>query len=177
MQTIQNDIIMTNETKKTIAVEDEHTAFMDEALALAKGNLSSLEGGPFGAVVVKDGVVVGRGANNVTSLNDPTAHAEIVAIRDACKNLNSFQLDGCIIYSSCEPCPMCLGAIYWARPSKLFFAAGREDAALAGFDDSYIYTQIPLPTAERDLPTTQLDSEKAVEIFQAWIQANNKTPY
>ncbi len=168
---------MTEETKEMLADKEEHDAFMDVALALAKGNLGSLKGGPFGAVVVKDGVVVGRGANSVTSLNDPTAHAEIVAIRDACKNLNSFQLDGCVIYSSCEPCPMCLGAIYWARPSKLFFAAGREDAALAGFDDSYIYQQMPLHPADRDLPTAQMNAEKAIEIFKAWIQADNKTPY
>lgn len=164
-------------TNKMTEEHEKHTVFMMEAIALAKGNLNSLQGGPFGAVVVKNGVIVGKGSNSVTSLNDPTAHAEIVAIRDACKNLNSFQLDDCIIYSSCEPCPMCLGAIYWARPTKLFFAAGREDAALAGFDDSYIYRQIPLPTDARDLPTDRLCEQKAIEVFQAWIEADKKTLY
>lgn len=151
--------------------------FMNEAVKLAKSNLKSLKGGPFGAVVVKDGKIVGRGFNCVTSLNDPTAHAEVMAIRDACKNLESFQLDGCEIYSSCEPCPMCLGAIYWARPAKLYFAASREDAALAGFDDSYIYGQIPLATELRDLPTVKLDAAEAIKVFEAWNNTDAKTLY
>ncbi len=156
---------------------NEHEKFMREAVKLSADNMKSLKGGPFGAVVVKDGVIVGRGANSVTSLNDPTAHAEVMAIRDACKNLNSFQLDGCVIYSSCEPCPMCLGAIYWARPSHLYFAAGRADAAAAGFDDSYLYQQIPLEISRRDLPTTQLDASEAKEVFEQWIRLEQKTPY
>lgn len=155
----------------------EQNNFMHQAVELAKSNLTTLKGGPFGAIVVKNGVVVGRGSNSVTSLNDPTAHAEIMAIRDACRNLNSFQLDDCEIYSSCEPCPMCLGAIYWARPKKLFFAASREDAALAGFDDSYIYQQMPLPTEQRDLPTIQLDNTEAKNVFQLWVNSELKTPY
>ena len=150
---------------------------MREAVKLSADNIKSFKGGPFGAVVVKDGVIVGRGANSVTSLNDPTAHAEVMAIRDACKNLNSFQLDGCVIYSSCEPCPMCLGAIYWARPSHLYFAAGRADAAAAGFDDSYLYQQIPLEISQRDLPTTQLNVAEAKEVFEQWIRLEQKTPY
>ncbi|GAB1417786.1 guanine deaminase [Bacteroidales bacterium] len=156
---------------------NEHEKFMREAVKLSADNMKSLKGGPFGAVVVKDGVIVGRGANSVTSLNDPTAHAEVMAIRDACKNLNSFQLDGCVIYSSCEPCPMCLGAIYWARPSHLYFAAGRADAAAAGFDDSYLYQQIPLEISRRDLPTTQLVAAEAKEVFEQWIKLEQKTPY
>lgn len=156
---------------------NEHEKFMREAVKLSADNIKSFKGGPFGAVVVKDGVIVGRGANSVTSLNDPTAHAEVMAIRDACKNLNSFQLDGCVIYSSCEPCPMCLGAIYWARPSHLYFAAGRADAAAAGFDDSYLYQQIPLEISQRDLPTTQLNVAEAKEVFEQWIRLEQKTPY
>lgn len=157
--------------------DDNAELFMKEAVKLARNNLSTFEGGPFGAVIVKDGVIVGRGANSVTSLNDPTAHAEIMAIRDACKNLNSFQLEGCEIYSSCEPCPMCLGAIYWARPSKLFFAASREDAAKAGFDDSYIYNQVSLPPHERDLSTVKLNPAEAIAVFTEWISLEAKTPY
>lgn len=154
-----------------------HLRFMREAITLAEKNLRSLEGGPFGAVVVKDGKIVGRGSNKVTSNNDPTAHAEVVAIREACKNLGTFQLDGCTIYSSCEPCPMCLGAIYWARPEKLYFAAGREDAAKAGFDDSYIYQQIPLQPEKRDMPTGQLLADEAVAVFDAWVALDQKIPY
>lgn len=157
--------------------KDQRMLFMRQAIDLAAENLKSLNGGPFGAVVVKDGKVVGRGANSVTSHNDPTAHAEVMAIRDACKNLNTFQLDGCEIYSSCEPCPMCLGAIYWARPNKLYFAAGRKDAANAGFDDSYIYDQIPLEPTQRDLETEQLMPEEAVKVFDNWLLLEQKIPY
>jgi tRNA(Arg) A34 adenosine deaminase TadA len=158
-------------------MEESDKKFMQEAIKLAADNLRSLNGGPFGAVVVKDGVIIGRGSNSVPSSNDPTAHAEIMAIRDACKNLDSFQLDGCIIYSSCEPCPMCLGAIYWARPEKLYFAASKQDAARAGFDDSYIYQQLPLSIEQRDLPTTQFMSEEAAKVFQQWIDLETKPEY
>lgn len=158
-------------------MEEMHLRFMREAITLAEKNLKSLEGGPFGAVVVKDEEIVGRGSNKVTANNDPTAHAEVVAIREACKNLGTFQLDGCTIYSSCEPCPMCLGAIYWARPEKLYFAAGREDAAKAGFDDSYIYQQIPLQPEQRDMPTDQMLTDEAVAVFDAWIALDQKIPY
>jgi guanine deaminase len=163
--------------KEDLKLSPEQHSFMAEAIELARKNLKSFNGGPFGAVVVKDGVIVGKGSNCVTSNNDPTAHAEVVAIRDACKNLNTFQLDGCEIYSSCEPCPMCLGAIYWARPSKLFFAAGREDAAKAGFDDSYIYNQIPLSVEQRDLPTIQFMTAEAQSVFDSWVELEQKIPY
>jgi len=151
--------------------------FMIEAIKLAVSNIDSQKGGPFGAVVVKNGKIIGKGSNQVTSSNDPTAHAEIVAIRDACKNLNSFQLDGCEIYASCEPCPMCLGAIYWARPTELYFAASRDDAANAGFDDSYIYQQIPLKPSDRDLKSLQMLQSEAVKVFKLWNESEQKTPY
>ena len=151
--------------------------FMIEAIKLAVSNIDSQKGGPFGAVVVKNGKIIGKGSNQVTSSNDPTAHAEIVAIRDACKNLNSFQLDGCEIYASCEPCPMCLGAIYWARPTELYFAASRDDAADAGFDDSYIYQQIPLKPSDRDLKSLQMLQSEAVKVFKLWNESEQKTPY
>lgn len=150
---------------------------MQEAIRLALSNVGSTHGGPFGAVIVKDGKIIGSGANQVTKNNDPTAHAEVVAIRDACKNLGTFQLEGCDIYASCEPCPMCLGAIYWARPSRVFFAASREDAAAAGFDDSYIYDQIPLPPDQRDIPTAQLLNGEAIKVFEAWKKSDKKIPY
>ena len=125
--------------------------FMREAIQMAQNGMDNQEGGPFGAIIVKDGVIVGKGNNQVTSTNDPTAHAEMVAIRDACKNLGDFQLEDCVIYSSCEPCPMCLGAIYWARPKKLYFACSREDAAAIGFDDEFIYKEVPLPVDQLSL--------------------------
>lgn len=155
----------------------DHEYFMRLAIELARENIKSGEGGPFGAVVVKDGIVVGRGANKVVSEHDPTAHAEVVAIRDACQNLNTFQLDGCIIYSSCEPCPMCLGAVYWSRPDKLFFAASREDAARAGFDDAYIYTQLAVGVDKRDIKTETLLGHESNEVFEQWIDSEQKIPY
>lgn len=151
--------------------------FMDEAIALSRRCLGTGRGGPFGAVVVKDGQIVGRGSNSVTLLNDPTAHAEVMAIRDACKNLNSFQLDGCEIYTSCEPCPMCLGAIYWARPDKIYFAADKQDASAAGFDDSFIYQELDRPMMERKIATEQHDSAAACEVFQSWLNLENKIEY
>lgn len=151
--------------------------FMKEAIRLASENVKSNQGGPFGAVVVKDGMIVGKGVNTVTSQNDPTAHAEVNAIRDACKNLNTFSLDGCEIYSSCEPCPMCLGAIYWARPQKLFFGNSRQDAAEIGFDDSLIYDQIPLSIEDRMIKTEQIMHEQAKESFLLWEQSNQKIEY
>ena len=151
--------------------------FMKEAIGLARENLKLKNGGPFGAVVVKDGKIVGRGMNSVTSTNDPTAHAEINAIREACENLQSFQLTDCDIYSSCEPCPMCLGAIYWARPRKLYFAASRVDAAKAGFDDAEIYNEIELPFKNRKLPTEQFSQSDAVELFKTWVNIESKIEY
>lgn len=151
--------------------------FMDEAIALSRRCLGTGKGGPFGAVVVKDGQIVGRGSNSVTLLNDPTAHAEVMAIRDACHNLHTFQLDGCEIYTSCEPCPMCLGAIYWARPDKIYFAADKQDASAAGFDDSFIYQELDRPMMERKIATEQHNSEAARAVFQAWLNLENKIEY
>ena len=151
--------------------------FIREAIKQADKGISNKEGGPFGAIVVKNGEIVGRGNNRVTSTNDPTAHAEMVAIRDACKNLNSFQLDDCVIYSSCEPCPMCLGAIYWARPKKLVFASSKEDASDAGFDDSLIYKEMPLPIEKRLIETKQILREEGMSVFDKWKASDDKTKY
>mgnify|MGYP000441838216 FL=1 len=152
--------------------------YMSEAIAIARKGMESNDGGPFGAVIVdRNGKIVGRGNNKVTSTNDPTAHAEVVAIRDACKNLNSFQLEGCTVYTSCEPCPMCLGAIYWARPERIFFAAGREDAAAIGFDDDFIYKEIPLPVKDRQIATLQLSREEGVAVFNSWANKADKIKY
>lgn len=156
---------------------DQHQQFMRAAIELAQYGMDNNEGGPFGAVVVKDGQIVGRGNNRVTSTNDPTAHAEVVAIRDACKNLNNFQLDGCIIYTSCEPCPMCLGAIYWARPKKIFYACSREDAANVNFDDAFIYDEIPLPIHERKIEMTQVLQEEGQQVFKAWGEKTDREEY
>ncbi len=154
-----------------------HRYYMGEAIKMAEANLSGTRGGPFGAVVVKDGQIIARGSNKVTMLNDPTAHAEIVAIREACISLNDFQLTGCDIYCSCEPCPMCLGAIYWARPERIFFAANRNDAAAAGFDDEFIYTEVSTGITDRKMPTYQLLRDEACIIFDKWIELDNKIPY
>ncbi|MFZ4412540.1 MAG: nucleoside deaminase [Bacteroidales bacterium] len=150
---------------------------MTEAIRLAAENLKTGKGGPFGAVVVKEGKIVGRGGNSVTSSNDPTAHAEVNAIRDACKNLNTFQLDDCEIYTSCEPCPMCLGAIYWARPKKIYYACSKQDAANAGFDDSFIYEEINISLAERSIPAFQLMQSDALVVFKDWLALENKIEY
>jgi tRNA(Arg) A34 adenosine deaminase TadA len=151
--------------------------FMKEAIALSNLGLINNEGGPFGCIVVKDDEIVGRGHNKVTSTNDPTAHAEVVAIRDACKNLKTFQLDGCEVYTSCEPCPMCLGAIYWARPSIIYYANTREDAAEIGFDDSLIYDEINAGLHNRKIPIMNIGREDARKVFKAWLQKNDKKIY
>ncbi|HXK91533.1 MAG TPA: nucleoside deaminase [Bacteroidales bacterium] len=150
--------------------------FLKLAIELAKENVKNC-GGPFGAVIVKDGQIIAKGTNRVTSHNDPTAHAEIVAIRQACEKLNDFQLTDCIIYSSCEPCPMCLGAIYWARPKKLVFAANKFDAANAGFDDSLIYDEIQLPYSDRHLETVNLRIDESLQPFELWMSESNKRTY
>lgn len=155
----------------------EHHNFMLRAIELSQLGMESGQGGPFGCVIVKDGKIVGEGSNAVTSSNDPTAHAEVVAIRDACKNLNTFQLDGCILYTSCEPCPMCLGAIYWARPDKVFYANTREDAAAIGFDDDFIYQEINLNFEQRKIPFAQLERENSLKVFNAWKLKTDKTEY
>lgn len=144
---------------------------------MAESNLRLNKGGPFGAVVVKDGKIIAKGANNVTFNNDPTAHAEIVAIRAACSELNNFQLTGCDIYCSCEPCPMCLGAIYWARPSRIFYAATREDAADAGFDDAFIYKELETQISDRKIETHQFLQQEARKILLEWNELNRKIPY
>lgn len=155
----------------------EKESHMKAAIRLAKRGLESDAGGPFGCVVVKDGVIVGKGCNSVTSTNDPTAHAEVVAIRDACRNLNTYQLDGCEVYTNCEPCPMCLGAIYWARPSKVYFANTRHQAAEAGFDDAFIYEEIVLDPSLRKIPMLHTPDEDAMQVFRDWIAKPDKKLY
>jgi len=151
--------------------------FMREAIRLSIENVNFGNGGPFGAVIVKDNKIIARGVNKVTSDNDPTAHAEVVAIRNACKELGTFQLDGCEIYTSCEPCPMCLGAIYWARPDKMYYANTKQDAADIDFDDDFIYQELALPYAERKLVTIQLLRDEANEAFKLWKTSNDKIEY
>ena len=151
--------------------------FMREAIRLSIENVNSGNGGPFGAVIVKNGEIIARGANEVTNSNDPTAHAEVVAIRNACKKLGSFQLEGCEIYCSCEPCPMCLGAIYWARPDKIYFANTKKDAAQINFDDDFIYNELELSIPERKLPTIQLLRDEAQIAFANWMDSTKKTEY
>jgi tRNA(Arg) A34 adenosine deaminase TadA len=158
-------------------MNNDHSFFMRRAIAIAQDGIDKNLGGPFGCVVVRNGEVVGEGCNKVTSTNDPTAHAEIVAIRDACRSLNSFQLQGCTVYTSCEPCPMCLGAIYWARPDAIYFAATRDDAAEAGFDDELFYSEMEKPNAERQLPLQSLLREESQRVFQNWIAKPDKTEY
>jgi tRNA(Arg) A34 adenosine deaminase TadA len=151
--------------------------FLREAIALALESVRDGTGGPFGAVVVRDGVIVGRGANRVTSANDPTAHAEVEAIRHACRHLNTFSLQGCELYASCEPCPMCLAAIYWARIDRVYYACTRADAAAAGFDDALIYEEVALPPAGRRLPMIQLMHAEAQAALDAWKAKPDKIPY
>src|SRR5512138_614588 len=154
-----------------------NASFMHEAIRLSVEKMREGRGGPFGAVVVKEGRVISRGWNTVTTTNDPTAHAEIVAIREACRKLGTFSLDGCELYASCEPCPMCLSAIYWARIDQLFFAATRQDAAAAGFDDEFLYREIPLPFDQRKLATQQLLREQALPAFVEWQSRADKILY
>jgi guanine deaminase len=151
-------------------------SFLQQAIEMAVENVRR-GGGPFGALVVKEGVVIATGANQVTRTNDPTAHAEIVAIREACRVLGDFQLSGCDVYSSCEPCPMCLGALYWARPAHIFFAATHEEAAAAGFDDSFIYREIQVPVSERSIPTIHVSDMQATHPFKEWAGKSDKTAY
>jgi tRNA(Arg) A34 adenosine deaminase TadA len=151
--------------------------FMQRAIALAVQNVQSGAGGPFGAVVLKDGRIVAEGVNRVTQTNDPSAHAEVVAIREACRALGTFQLHGCEIYTSCEPCPMCLGAIYWARPDRVFFAATAADAAAAGFDDGFIYEELRREPARRKIPMTPIMREEALAAFRAWSEQPGRIEY
>jgi tRNA(Arg) A34 adenosine deaminase TadA len=150
---------------------------MARAIELSIENVRTGRGGPFGAVVVKNGKIVAEAANNVTGTNDPTAHAEILAIREACKKLGAFELTGCEIYTSCEPCPMCLGAIYWARPDRVYYGNTAADAAQVGFDDSFIYEEIPLPFERRKIPMVQMMHDESIEGFRIWEQSVKKVPY
>ncbi len=156
---------------------DQHQQFLLEAIKEARKGMKAGKGGPFGAVIVKNGKIIARGCNQVTSTNDPTCHAEVDAIRKACAKLKSFELKDCVIYSSCEPCPMCLGAIYWARPKALYFAADRLRAAASNFDDALIYKEVPLPSGKRSLPTVQIKLSGRNEPFDEWDAKQDKTEY
>jgi guanine deaminase len=152
-------------------------SFMELAVDLAMQNVESGAGGPFGAVVVKDGVVLATATNSVTANNDPTAHAEVMAIRKACQALGSFQLDGCEIYTSCEPCPMCLGAMYWARPAAVYYANTRAHAADAGFDDAFIYDEVGFHPEQRTLKMSRLELPRAKDHFDAWVVSQVQVKY
>jgi guanine deaminase len=152
-------------------------AFMQEAIRQATENVRAGRGGPFAAVVVKEGRIIAAGSNSVTSTNDPTAHAEVNAIREACRLLGAFQLTGCEIYTSCEPCPMCLGAIYWARPDRVYYAATAADAAAAGFDDSFIYAELKLPNMERKIPFEPMMRDAGLEPFLEWNRKDDRIRY
>lgn len=157
------------------AITDEE--FLREAIRLSRHHMLAGSGGPFGAVVVRNGELIAEGWNRVTSTNDPTAHAEVVAIREACKKLGTFTLDGCVLYSSCEPCPMCLAATYWSRVDRLVFAASRVDAAAAGFDDEWLYQEMPLHFGARKLPTIQVMQSEAQGVFQEWLAKPDRIHY
>jgi tRNA(Arg) A34 adenosine deaminase TadA len=151
--------------------------FMRKAVDLSIENVRAGRGGPFAALVVRDDRIIGEGTNLVTSTNDPTAHAEVVAIRRACASLGHFELTGCDIYATCEPCPMCLGAIYWSRPARIYYACTAQDAARSGFDDSFIYQELRLPPQERRIPLIPLLRDEALAAFRAWDEKADKTPY
>jgi len=151
--------------------------FMQEAIALAEEGMRSGQGGPFGCVIVRRNEIIARGNNRVTSTHDPTAHAEVTAIREACRDLQTFQLADCELYTSCEPCPMCLAAIYWARIPTVYYGNTRADAAAIGFDDDFIYQQIPLPPNERTVKMQPLLREMALKTFKAWSDNPNKIAY
>jgi len=157
--------------------KEQHEDFMRMAVELSVQNVSECVGGPFGAVVVKDGKVVAKSANKVTSTNDPTAHAEVSAIRLACTALNTFDLSGCVIYTSCEPCPMCLGAIYWSRIETIYYANTKADAAHIGFDDKFIYEELDKPMEQRTLPVVQMLRDEAMEAFKLWETSPMRIDY
>ncbi len=158
-------------------MSEKDRELMARAIEIAKRGVESNAGGPFGAVVAHEGVIIGEGWNSVTSTNDPTSHAEINAIRAACESIGSFQLTDCVLYTSCEPCPMCLGAIYWARPARVYFACNREDAAKIGFDDQFIYDEIGLDINARRIETKSLMRDEAIEVFRLWDEKADKVPY
>ena len=151
--------------------------FMDRAIELAESGMEKNHGGPFGCVIVKNGQIIAEGDNRVPSDNDPTAHAEMIAIRKACNVLDDFQLTDCEIYTSCEPCPMCMGAIYWARPKRVYYAATREDAAQAGFDDDFIYRELDIENEKRTIPMIAAKQKKAVKLFEKWKKKEDKIEY
>ena len=156
---------------------EKENHFLEKAIELSRKGMENGQGGPFGCIIVKGDEIVGKGYNMVISTNDPTAHAEVVAIRDACKKLGAYQLDGCEIYSSCEPCPMCLGAIYWARPLRVFYANTRKDAADIEFDDDFIYKEINTRLAQRKIPFLHMPHPLAKDVFNQWKIRENKTKY
>ncbi|MEE1885156.1 nucleoside deaminase [Pedobacter flavus] len=158
-------------------MEDFEEKFMREAILLAEENVTKKIGGPFGAVIVKDGVLIAKSGNLVTQSNDPTAHAEVAAIRLACKKLNTFDLSGCIVYTSCEPCPMCLSALYWARVAKIYYGNSKYDAAAIGFDDQFIYDELELPQEKRKLKVHQIMRNEALNAFKLWEKDVNKIEY
>jgi guanine deaminase len=158
-------------------MKDGKEKFMKEAIELSFKAMRTGAGGPFGAIIVKEGKIIARGMNKVTANNDPTAHAEVVAIREACQVLQTFQLTGCEIYTSCEPCPMCLGAIYWARPDKIYFANSKKDAADAGFDDQFIYEELKLNLSDRKFTSEQLCRADALKAFEEWKTKTDKVHY
>ncbi len=158
-------------------ITEKDKEFIKRAIELSKKGMDNNAGGPFGALVVKNGEIIAEGYNKVTSSNDPTAHAEVVAIREACEKLNSFQLEDCFIYTSCEPCPMCLGAIYWARPKAVFYACTKEDAAEIGFDDQFIYEEIETDIGNRKIKFINLNREEGKEVFKNWEAKESRTDY
>lgn len=153
------------------------THFMNHAIELARTGMREGRGGPFGCVIVKDNIIIGEGCNSVLEQNDPTAHAEIIAIRDACRNLGAFQLTDCEIYTSCEPCPMCMGAINWARPIRVYYASTKDDATNAGFDDSFIYKELELPGDSRKIPFLKLEIDDSSGVFTEWVSKKDKIVY
>lgn len=156
---------------------EKHTEFMKEAIALSEENVKKGLGGPFGAVIVKNGKIIAKSANTVTTTNDPTAHAEVATIRLACQALNTFNLEGCIIYTSCEPCPMCLGAIYWARLDKMYYGNSKADAAAVGFDDQFIYEEIDLKPEDRKLKSERILADEALVAFNDWKISAQRIDY
>ncbi len=157
-------------------MEKADLKFMRKAIAISKKSVEN-GGGPFGAVIVKDGVVVASSNNQVTKNNDPTAHAEVMAIRKACKKLNTFDLSGCVLYASCEPCPMCLSAMYWAHIDRYFYANQKEDAKSIGFDDQFIYEELDKPVSKRFMPREQILRDEAMEVFRMWTEKEDKIEY
>ena len=162
---------------KSEFASSQHQTFLRKAIAVGREGMRAGRGGPFGAVVVRDGKIVGQSSNCVTSSQDPTAHAEVMAIRAACRNLDSFELTGCTLYTSCEPCPMCFGAIYWARLDRVFYAAFHSDAAEADFDDSFIYQELEKSPQNRNIPMQQLLRKEGISLFDEWMDMDQKTPY